>query len=248
MPIGNPTPRGLVRSYEWITCSTGDGQPTVDINVWNYLCANPSFGGNADAAAFWDIVMQVANATRPKAIPFDGYSVGMTKVGKASTAQCRNALELAWKVHERLPAKYKDWMGDDPQAGLQWVSDQFCGLDCNGFVGNYFRAIGMQYPGPESSPGEINQSARTHRATVQEIQPFDVVVWTNNSHVAIIDSVDQTSGTIDLVQASGGGLQVNGSRLVSLAGAATKSSAARFTIANVPVGGEVYIGSFGISR
>jgi hypothetical protein len=75
---------------------------------------------------------------------------------------------------------------------LQKMADECLGLDCNGFVGNYLKLLGISRPdghyGP-TTPISYYASRGLERKTIDCIKPLDVIIWPDLKHIAIIDSI-----------------------------------------------------------
>lgn len=109
--------------------------------------------------------------------------------GKGSPEDCAIALRHAIRYGRAQPER------------LQHYCDQVAriGLDCSGFVNNYFRAIQTI-----SQDQNISQYAQgTARNAVAEIVARDVLVWTNaqgqvlshpHAHIAVVDSAPDSQG------------------------------------------------------
>lgn len=89
----------------------------------------------------------------------------------------------------------KKKFGADSAAGVRDYCDKYIGLDCNGFVGNFAQQARLGKV-PNS---EINTYARKgHRRTkLEDVEPWDVLVWPDDSHIAVIHSIDRTGTTPD---------------------------------------------------
>lgn len=103
--------------------------------------------------------------------------------------------EIATALH--LISRYKLYdpkFASDPAAGVRDYCDKYLGLDCNGFVGNYARAIGKN-----KVPNTLIQQyapVEARRKRIEDVQANDVLVWTDFSHIAVIHSVEtMTTGT-----------------------------------------------------
>ena len=70
--------------------------------------------------------------------------------------------------------------------------DRYVGIDGNGFVGNYFRAIGLADPGPWT-PAHAFAPSERRKCRLDDVRALDVLVWLGDdregNHVAIIDHV-----------------------------------------------------------
>jgi hypothetical protein len=104
--------------------------------------------------------------------------------GKGSPEEIEMVLKLAVGCGLLNPT-----LGD-----LQRYCDENIGLDCNGFVGNYVRAEGHATLTPGTHISRFH-STGTKRAAISEIQVRDLIVFTNNSHIMVIDSI--TSNAAD---------------------------------------------------
>jgi hypothetical protein len=73
-------------------------------------------------------------------------------------------------------------------AAMQKYCDQYIGLDCNGFVGNYLKQEGSKLVGPSTSAkaGSFMPEIRRH-ASLADVKYRSVLCWKNVGHVAIID-------------------------------------------------------------
>ena len=77
---------------------------------------------------------------------------------------------------------------------MQAICDKYIGLDCNGFVGNWAAENGVKRFTSQTAPPDIARVFPEKRASLSEVEPLDVLVW--SSHVAVIDdiSADTTNG------------------------------------------------------
>ncbi len=77
----------------------------------------------------------------------------------------------------------------DKRTGLQKICDYYCGLDCNGFVGNWANDNQVTAIDPVTVPYEMGWPfAGWKRQSLQEIQPYDIIVW--HGHVAAVHSLN----------------------------------------------------------
>jgi hypothetical protein len=128
---------------------------------------------------------QQARMTRNRLIA--ELDLGVT-YGQLSAVPLGKGSPAAIAVYLRLADRY----GLAPQ-GLQAFADtRDVGLDCSGFVTNYFVARGLM-----TSADVVNRNAASfdqpqrRRSTLQDVRRGDVMVWADHSHVAVIDSVPQ---------------------------------------------------------
>ncbi len=73
---------------------------------------------------------------------------------------------------------------------LQSYCDEYIGLDCNGFVGNYLRQEGTTLVGPTTpaKPNDFLPEAR-RLTRLDDIRAKSVLCWKTAGHVAIVDFV-----------------------------------------------------------
>jgi hypothetical protein len=125
--------------------------------------------------------------------------------GKCTPAEVRDVLRL-----------FTYWHGVDKVVSNRWANaqafaDQCLGLDCNGFVGSFFKT---QYPGlgigPETaiSSYETRKNAKV-RTSLAEIESLDALVFPGYAHIALIGAVGQKTSTAvrcTVCQSTGTGL------------------------------------------
>jgi hypothetical protein len=135
--------------------------------------------------------------------------------GKASVETCSLVLQLAGHYLENtkdsMPYESFGWAHNN--VSLQDFADWYFGLDCNGFVGNFYSyAFPGSGIGPSTSCNEFDLASRHPliRQGIDEICPFDVLVREGDAgvrHVALIEDIwpnDGNTATIRLVQSGGG--------------------------------------------
>jgi hypothetical protein len=75
-------------------------------------------------------------------------------------------------------------------AAMQSYCDDYIGLDCNGFVGNYLRARGCTVVGPQTPAFPYAFVPPNWRLTkLTDVKAESVLVWKNAGHVAIVDRI-----------------------------------------------------------
>ena len=74
-----------------------------------------------------------------------------------------------------------------PDLGVRDYCERYIGLGCNGFVGNYARSVGLSRTPDTDIRTYAPPGARA--GAFEEVKGNDVLVWTDNKHIAIIDSV-----------------------------------------------------------
>jgi hypothetical protein len=94
------------------------------------------------------------------------------------------------------------------EEALQNIADEFLGLDCNGFVGNWIllcdRTLRLT---EQSNPPVVKNAAKKRRMKFEEIEEWDVVIWDNMSHIAVIQqrNLDPATGKVTMIQSAGEG-------------------------------------------
>ncbi len=118
-------------------------------------------------------------------------------MGKGSPEDIQAVLKIAVKITTRLRGDWRD------QGSLSSTVADFykrnMGLDCNGFAGNYAKAIGAGY-GPETFIPNF-APAGNRRQMLDDILPGDVIVW-NPTHIATIQG-RRGDGDFDIVESNG---------------------------------------------
>jgi len=107
--------------------------------------------------------------------------------GKASVAQCQRTLAAIW---------------DSGFAGmnLQNYCDTHLGIDCSGFVNNYF--LIEHGLGETNIRGYYNRGSSSTRTNFSDFRARDVLIWCDNHgnintsgrHIAVIDNVQANAG------------------------------------------------------
>ncbi len=127
----------------------------------------------------------------------DRVAVARSFSGKATVAQCQRAVAAIWQL------------GLATSTTLQSYCDTYLGLDCSGFVNNYFlHAHNLQ----ERNINSYYQCGRTNlRENFSEFRNKDVLIWCDNQghlngsrgrHIAVIDRVREMSMTGNDLEAS----------------------------------------------
>lgn len=112
--------------------------------------------------------------------------------GKGSPEEIATVLHLV-AVYKLYDKKF----GDDSAGGVREYCDKYVGLDCNGFVNNYGKLIGL--PKTRDTPIGSYATAKDRRGALADVKANDVLVWTDHSHINVIDSIgmmpsDATAG------------------------------------------------------
>lgn len=99
--------------------------------------------------------------------------------GKGSPSAIRKALRYAVAFGLVQPTA----------SALNTYCQDYIGLDCSGFVGNYLQQEGNSAFGPET--GATNFAPAASRiSSMDQIREKSVIVWKNTNHVAIVHSVE----------------------------------------------------------
>jgi hypothetical protein len=70
-----------------------------------------------------------------------------------------------------------------PQTLQKFADDRYVGLDCSGFVSAYFKSVGNKHQGNAQSFAV----GRPKRMTLDTLDDRDVMVWTEDKHVALLE-------------------------------------------------------------
>jgi hypothetical protein len=98
----------------------------------------------------------------------------------------------------RLAVRY----GLTHPAALRSYCDRYLGLDCSGFVANYANSeLGMNFDVANTAANSF-APLNMRRASIDDVQPLDVLVWSQTNHVAIIDSLDQDRINFDRMKSA----------------------------------------------
>jgi hypothetical protein len=216
-------PEDLLNEYQRI------GVPGIaaTVSITKYRCSNPSFGGTVDAEAVKDGFIGASGGRIIKesggASPYvDAFT------GKGSPEGIGRVLGHVLRYKDAFVKKYKSAGGDlgkcaallggyraDQNAeAMQAFCDAYVGLDCNGMVGNYARRVKKNGLGPQHKPKQYYDQRLATRTTLDDVVGFDVIVWADFSHIAIIDSFADLQ-TVNIVQSTGGGPQMTAHTLVA---------------------------------
>ena len=113
--------------------------------------------------------------------------------GKGSPEDIGDILWLAVHFHlvdvQQTATAPKKHLRKDATWTLQHYCDNYIGLDCNGFVGNYVQNVMGKagYSGDTEIPHYYH--AGTVRTKLDDVQALDVMVWPDFGHITIIDSL-----------------------------------------------------------
>ena len=192
-----------------------ESDPTALVAVRQYLMNDGELRAQAASKAKDALLAQVMLEIKWKnyASPPATFTVGWSSyqkeavtrafTGKGSPDQISDVLRLAHRFGFISNSARK------PPQGLALSAQQYCdkylGLDCNGFVSNYF---GLN---PDKMIGEYDVNS-SRRERIELVQDRDVLVWvkdkTNYPHIAVVDEAPPKglsggNATFNVVQASG---------------------------------------------
>ncbi|MBZ5626409.1 MAG: hypothetical protein LAQ69_48170 [Acidobacteriia bacterium] len=209
------TPEEFLRDYKNISVTTAaGGTSTVSLNT--YRCAREDDGGLGDALPFLQAVRSAANQAKMKR----EWDVLMTKAstlvfwGKGAPGDIGKVLSAIDGVASNaaaLPGFGTFRPSVDRPNRLQFICDTYLGVDCNGFVGNYARLLGVPDADPElPPPGWLTIGTKNLRESPEEIARGDVVIWAGGVHIALVEraAVEGRGSVLDVVQSTAGGPQL----------------------------------------
>ncbi len=145
-------------------------------------------------------------ANRPSPFAWNRVSGRLARhvyMGKASPDEISDFL-CKLVANQRLPLE---------RAALQDYSDKYVGMDCSGFVNQYFIARGDHGQRERLIVTYHDTGKRRTRRRVGDMRPRDVLIWVTSQgripgskHIALLDSVlDPQSGVVRVVESTGGG-------------------------------------------
>jgi hypothetical protein len=180
-------------------CPTLEGTAAVMVN--SYKCSTPAFGGTVNEEKIKDAFIGVS---KKKIIDEAGGAHAYVDafVGKASPETFERVLALVYQYREAFVSAYgkshiepyktcAKILGEDARAEriLQTFCDKYMGLDCNGFVGNFVTKAdhSLKLKGNSSIQYEFFPKKTVLRASADEVQAKDLIIWSNFQHIASID-------------------------------------------------------------
>lgn len=225
-------PVDMLNYYKNMTFGLGGRQVSIAVNAYrnNDSASHPdaAHAGTQDALSIKDALMSLGkNEVLTRAGGASAY-VGVF-TGKGSPEAIMAVLTFFYDYSDRFIKAFghasgprrrvADWLADDNlswQDTLQNISNEFIGLDCNGFVGNWLAKSDHSLKiGPNTRPRDVYDKRRIQRQSVDTIQGKDVVVWQNFSHIAAIDwGADSGLPNFNICQSAGGGPRINEYKIV----------------------------------
>jgi hypothetical protein len=193
------TPLGMLLRYWNLKVPTSDGTAPVMVN--SYKCSNTLFGGTVNEEKIKDAFISVS---KKKIIDEAGgpHPYVDAFVGKASPETFETVLELVYQYREAFVSAYgkshtepyktcaKILSADArPERILQNFCDKYMGLDCNGFVGNFVAKAdhSLKLRSNSHIQHEFFHKKKALRASADEVQAKDLIIWSSFQHIASID-------------------------------------------------------------
>ena len=192
------TPLGMLLRYWNLKVPTLEGTASIMVN--SYKCSTPAFGGTVNEEKIKDAFIGVS---KKKIIDEAGGAHAYVDafVGKASPETFERVLALVYQYREAFVSAYgkshvepyktcAKILSEDARAEriLQTFCDKYMGLDCNGFVGNFVSKVdhSLKLKG-NSIQYEFFPKKTALRASADEVQAKDLIIWSNFQHIASID-------------------------------------------------------------
>jgi hypothetical protein len=204
---------------DFVDYLTDPGLPVYDMKIplKQYVCSDPNFGGNAEAA-------QVIGHANQK-IPIDEMtkkkiSSKTRNIGRLTTGQgypddfillMEHMTDNMDKMRKAPELKNKEYFRDpnlDVEAVLKkMVEKKVFGMDCIGFVSQYLVYAGVWQEYKTYYPADYRREFKPVKS-LKDVERLCLVIW-NNYHIGIIDYVgdyDEEKGelTVDICQSSSG--------------------------------------------
>jgi len=204
---------------DFVDYLTDPGLPVYDmcIPLKQYVCSNPSFGGNAEAAHVIGIANQkvLADEALKKKISAQTRNIGRLTTGQGYPDDFILLMEHITdnidKLKEVPEMKKKDYMRD-PTLDIEGILNKMVekkvfGMDCIGFVSQYLVYAGVWKEYKTYYPADYRREFKPVKS-LREVERLCLVIW-NNYHIGIIDNVtsyDEATNEIlvDICQSSSG--------------------------------------------
>jgi hypothetical protein len=204
---------------DFVDYLTDPGLPVYDMNIplTQYVCSNPNFGGNAEAAqvigyANQKIFVDEISKTR--------INSRTRNIGRLTTGQgypddfillMEHMTDNIDKMRSAPELKNKEYFRD-PNLGVEailnkMVEKKVFGMDCIGFVSQYLVYAGVWQEYKTYYPADYRREFKPVKS-LSEVQRLCLVIW-NNYHIGIIDNVDSYDSDtdeilVDICQSSSG--------------------------------------------
>jgi hypothetical protein len=217
-------PAEALAVYKNIPVDTPDGIVTVSINNYRNLDHSEETGGCARAL----LVKDALAGAVPSAVNRAGGGQAYMDVfsGKGSPQGISAVMETfvdsadafckrnASADKRSQVGKCAGWLADSTiswKDTLQRICDDWIGLDCNGFTGNWLRLTAPEFKiGPNTRPNDMKAKAVTYRKSLEEIEYWDIMCYCHGEHVAAVNwAYAERPGVFDVCQSAGGGPREN---------------------------------------
>jgi len=218
-------PSDMLSTYKNIECSVAGGTAVVSVNKYrNASHGSVASGGCQDAIVIKDLLHQVASDAWSRAGGPKAYVEVF--LGKGSPWAISSVLETLAAYSDAFIGKFgksapgsparkcADFLSNDNlswEQTLQAICDEYIGLDCNGFVGNWLRVVAPELKlTPDSRADPVRQRAQAIRTRLEDIEYWDVMCYTKNEHIAVVDGRSAISSSqFRVCQSAGGGPRMN---------------------------------------
>jgi len=220
-------PAEALYAYKHMECSVAGGTAVIAVNKYrNANNESPEKGGCQHALVIKEGLRSVA----PDAWARAGGSVSYMDVftGKGSPWAIAGVLETFAAYADAFIKKHansKEPLGkcaailanDDItwEETLQQICDEYIGLDCNGFVGNWLKVVQPDFQlNHNSRADDVRAKAKTYRTDISQIEYWDVMCYAKNEHIAAVNDVGSAPGSFLVCQSAGGGPRMNEFRFI----------------------------------
>lgn len=251
-------PSNMLDDFKGMSVQAAGGVCSVAVNKYRNSNNAADKGGTQSAIQIKDALLQTGGAGNILAGAGGAQAYMDVFTGKGSVRGISAVLGQFATYDKQFVAKFGGLPKTDPRrrcadyladTNLSWeetlqaISNDFIGLDCNGFVGNWLKAVAPEFKiSANTRPRDIYNARKASRNAVKEVEYWDVVVWANFSHIAAIDGMADLGGatpdTFNICQSAGGGPRMNTYSI-------KPSSSGKFRLSGgIPekdVPGEVYI-------
>lgn len=216
-------PAQALAVYKNLPVQTPDGIVTVSIDNYRNNNYPEEKGGCARAIVIKDALVQTDPGVLSNAGGNQAYMDVFT--GKGSPQGISAVLQTFAYRAATFQKRYQGvdkrseigrcaaWLGDETltwQDTLQRICDDWIGLDCNGFVGNWLRMVAPEFKiGPNTRPNDMKAKAVTYRTSLDDIEYWDLMCYAQGEHVAAVDVASATPGDFQVCQSAGGGPRSN---------------------------------------
>jgi hypothetical protein len=217
-------PSDMLHAFKNIECSVAGGTAVVSVNKYrNANHASPATGGCQHAIDIKNGLLQVAKDALTRAGGAKSYVDVF--LGKGSPWAIAAVLETLVDHSEAFIKKFgkaapgtsyrkcADFLANDDltwEQAMQGICDEYIGLDCNGFVGNWLRVVQPDFKlTPDDRADNVRRKAKAIRARVEDIEYWDVMCYAKNEHIAAVHGRGGSPGKFWVCQSAGGGPRMN---------------------------------------